>query len=137
GQVRMQHWIDSVGYGNQVIGDSIDWFWLDGPLMIRPYEQVYFIKDLVNEALPFDKAVQRQVKDIALVEATPDYRLHAKTGLTRANPDHIGWYVGWVEHAAGIHAFALNAQVPSLEQRTLRQAITHAILQHENIIPTP
>ncbi|HKB86194.1 MAG TPA: penicillin-binding transpeptidase domain-containing protein, partial [Ignavibacteriaceae bacterium] len=43
GQERMQHFVDTVRYGNCNIGGGIDHFWLDGALQISPIEQVEFL----------------------------------------------------------------------------------------------
>ena len=46
GKDTMQRWIDSLNYGNRIIGKNIDSFWLDNSIKISADEQVGLIKRL-------------------------------------------------------------------------------------------
>ena len=76
----MQKWVAKVGYGNQKIGnkDDIDKFWLEGELRITPNEQIQFLRRLYKNDLPFSERSLSLVKDIIIVEQTPDYTIRAK-----------------------------------------------------------
>ena len=108
GHERMQKWVTKVGYGNQKIGskENIDKFWLEGELRITPQEQIQFLRRLYKNDLPFSKRSQSIVKDIMVVEKTPDYTIRAKTGLSRR--PGIGWYVGYLERDNNPYFFAVN-----------------------------
>ncbi|NJM90678.1 MAG: class D beta-lactamase, partial [Hydrococcus sp. RU_2_2] len=102
GYERMQKWIMQTGYGNQKIGskEDIDKFWLVGELRITPQEQIQFLRRLDKNDLPFSKRSLSIVKDIMIVEKTPEYTLRAKTGWAGfGNKEalQIGWYVGYLE----------------------------------------
>jgi beta-lactamase class D len=77
GHQRMQKFIDQVGYGNRQIGTpaQIDRFWLDGSLQITPKQQIEFLQRLHKNTLPFSQRTLDLVKDIMIVERTPEYTL--------------------------------------------------------------
>ncbi|BAZ13575.1 putative beta-lactamase [Calothrix sp. NIES-4071] len=112
GHERMQDFVTKVGYGNKKIGGEkdIDKFWLEGELRITPQEQIQFISRLYNEDLPFSKRTFSIVKDIMIVEQTPDYTIRAKTGLAQGTPQ-IGWYVGYLEKNKNVYYFAVNIDI--------------------------
>jgi len=55
GLERMRESVRTLNYGNKTIGDSVDSFWLNGPLKISAIEQTRFLANLAQEALPFPK----------------------------------------------------------------------------------
>lgn len=97
GKKQMQHYLDTVQYGNMQIGDQVDQFWLNGTLRISPDEQVGFIKRLYHTELPFNERAQRIVRGMMLREEHPDYRLYYKTGWGQAADTNLLWIVGYVE----------------------------------------
>ncbi len=97
GRERMQHYLDTVKYGNMKIGDSLDRFWLNNTLLISADEQVGFIKRLYHGELPFSERTQRIVKSMMLQKQTDDYRLCYKTGWNNSKAENILWVVGYVE----------------------------------------
>jgi beta-lactamase class D len=113
GYERMVKWITQAGYGNQEIGDKddIDRFWLNGKLQITPEEQIQFLRRLYQNNLPFSERSLSIVKDIMIVEKTPNYTIRAKTGWFGFGDDRkqqIGWYVGYIEKGENIYFFATN-----------------------------
>lgn len=131
GAERLQHWLDTVHYGNAVMGDSIDLFWLQGGLRITPAQQVYFMQHLNEERLPFDAVHQRTVKRILPRDSTATWRLRGKTGWAIRVDEEYGWYVGWVEHAGRTAYFALNIDMKDDQDVRKRQTITRALLIKE------
>lgn len=113
GYQRMQQWVAKAGYGNQNIGraEEIDRFWLEGELRITPQEQIQFLRRFYNNELPFSQRSLSIVKDIMIVEQTPDYTLRGKSGWvgfgTNTTPQ-IGWYVGYLEQADNVYFFSTN-----------------------------
>jgi beta-lactamase class D len=134
GSKRMQHWLDTVGYGNRVMGDSIHLFWLQGGLRITPLEQVHFMQRLHEEELPFDIGHQRTVKRILPGDSTATWKLQGKTGWAIRMDDEYGWYVGWVERGGRTAYFALNIDIRDMADVPKRQQITRALLQKEGWI---
>ncbi|CAJ0788025.1 Beta-lactamase OXA-10 [Ralstonia condita] len=46
------------------------------------------------------------------IEQQGDDGLYAKTGVATEYQPQIGWWVGWVERAGRVYAFALNIDMP-------------------------
>ena len=128
GAERMQHWLDSVHYGNATMGDSIHLFWLSGGLRITPHQQVYFMQQLNEERLPFDVKHQRTVKRILPSDSTATWRIRGKTGWAIREPEEYGWYVGWVERGGRTAYFAINIDMHTMDDARRRQTLTRALL---------
>jgi beta-lactamase class D len=125
GYERMQKYVAQAGYGNQKIGgkEDIDKFWLEGALRITPQEQIQFLRRFYNNDLPFSERSFSMVKEIMVVEKTPDYTIRGKTGLVgfdgRVNPQ-IGWYVGYLERAQNVYFFAINIDIRNKKDTAAR-----------------
>lgn len=116
GHERMQQWVTKVGYGNQKIGgkEDIDKFWLNGQLRITPQAQIQFLRRLHKNELPFSARSISIVKDIAILEKTPEYTLRGKTGwagLGEKSVPQIGWFVGYLEKRKEAYFFATNIDI--------------------------
>jgi beta-lactamase class D len=126
---RMQQFIDRVGYGNQKIGtkEQIDKFWLDTELQITPQQQIQFLRRLYKNELPFSQRNLAIVKDILIVEQTPDYTLRGKTGMldsTYKPTAGIGWYVGYLERGKNVYFFATNLDIRTKKDAAARKELT-------------
>ena len=134
GKEQMQHWLDTVGYGNTLIKTNVDDFWLEEGLTISSYEQIAFLERLYNNTLPFSPRTMAIVKDIMQVDNVP-YTMRAKTGWSmRIENRSVGWYVGWVEKDGKPYFFANNIDMPNNSYGLKRIEITIAILNSEGII---
>jgi len=132
GTEKARQYLVQTGYGNADPSGGEDGYWLDGGLRISAYEQVSFLRRLYRNALPFQVAHQRLVKDVMIVEAGRDWVLRAKTGWE----GRMGWWVGWVERPAGPVFFALNIDTPNrLDDLPKREAIARAVLQSIEALP--
>jgi beta-lactamase class D len=106
----MQHFINTVNYGNQNIDGKIDLFWLKGPLKISPNEQIEFLIKLYSKKLPFSQRNMDIVNNILKYEEGNNYILRAKTGwAARFNP-HVGWFVGYLEKNNNVYFFVTNVE---------------------------
>ncbi|MEZ5198111.1 MAG: class D beta-lactamase [Bacteroidales bacterium] len=135
GEQRMQEWITKSQYGNEEIGGGIDQFWLRGDLRITPQQQIEFLKRLYRNELPFSNKNQETVKRIMIVEETPDYTMHAKTGWALVN--NTGWYIGYVEKEHNVYFFVTCVQGNDFNMEnfgTARIEITRNILIELGII---
>ncbi|MEG4285894.1 class D beta-lactamase [Microcoleus sp. A006_D1] len=129
GHEQMQKWVAKADYGNQNIGkkDDIDKFWLEGELRITPNQQIQFLRRLQNNDLPFSERSISLVKDIMIVEQTPDYTIRAKTGWAgfgEQTKDQIGWYVGYLEQNKTAYFFATNIDIRSTKDGAARIELT-------------
>lgn len=121
-------WLQRLGYGNQIPGNFVDRFWLDGPLQISAIEQAEFIAHLARHELPVARYIQDIVQSIILNEHTDDFTLYGKTGwCTECNPQ-LGWWVGWTVKNKRIFAFALNIDIGSVADLPKRLQLGKSLL---------
>lgn len=142
GEETMQSYINKFSYGNQDISSGLDDFWLDGSIKISAIEQVRFLQKMHKAQLAVSKQSVEQLKEIMLVEKTDNYSFYAKTGTgtiaddinlsvnlsvnlnvdidvkaeSKDKSSKLGWYVGFVENAQGVHYFALNISRASYKE---------------------
>ncbi|WP_158229018.1 class D beta-lactamase [Chitinimonas sp. BJB300] len=120
GPVRMQRYLDSVGYGNRNMGNVIDQFWVNGSLKISAVEQSRFLAKLAKRQLPFSMHALTQTREILQLERTANYTLYGKTGMAANTEPGTGWWVGWVEKENKIYTFALNIDLTDKDDISTR-----------------
>lgn len=137
GLERMARWVSAAGYGNARIGGQVDTFWLEGPLMISPEEQIVFLRRLHRGDLPFSERSMRIVREIMLLEQGPGYAVRGKTGWARRRGRHTGWIVGWVEREGDPRFFALNIEshAGDFPMFQVRRRILRGMLLDLGLIP--
>ena len=140
GAERMQRYLRQFGYGNQSIGGGIDRFWLDGDLRISSDEQVRFLRRMYNGDLGVSERSTAIVKNIILLEDTPEYRLSGKTGTADVTPTReLAWLVGYVEREGTPWFFALNIEGEQVWEQwgspTARLALVRSLLRELGVIP--
>ena len=108
-------YIQAVRYGNQQIparfSDGLPHYWLDGPLLISPDEQIAFLTRLQRGDVPFSRRTQTIVRRIMVQQKAGDTILRGKTGTDgnlAAGVTTLGWYVGYLEKAGRPYIFAAN-----------------------------
>jgi beta-lactamase class D len=137
GRERMQHYIDSVGYGNGDISGPIDLFWLEGSLKISPMEQMAFLVRLYRNDLPFSMRTMEIVRRILPMETGDEFILRGKTGWAVRDSANVGWWVGWVERRDRTCFFAtvLRSDHPREDFGAVRLALTRKILHELQVLP--
>ena len=133
GTAIMQAWIDSLSYGNKIIGDSSEMYWTNNKLKISPDEQLGFLKRLYFDQLPFRKSVQESVRNMMLQEDNSAYRLSYKTATIINESNHtFTWNMGWIEENRHVYFFVNlmknNANDKSPETTSVK--VTKNILTH-------
>ena len=149
GRQNLQHFMDTVKYGNMVIGKSTDSFWVNNALQISADEQVGFLKRLYFEELPFSERSQSIIRSMMLWEDTSNARLYYKTGWgNRTKDTDVLWIVGFLERTEQVkehkesmnktgvrnypYIFALNFDAPhgdtSQDWAALRIKLLHELL---------
>jgi len=111
GLERMRENVSKMKYGNNEIGDTVDTFWLKGPLEISAIEQTQFLARLAKDELPFPKDCQKSIREIVLLEQGENWKLYGKTGWQNAPGKGVGWWVGWVRKGDCLYTFALNMDI--------------------------
>ncbi|EXJ13544.1 Beta-lactamase [Imhoffiella purpurea] len=123
--------IDQAGYGTLSEPFAPTEFWLDGSLRVSAIEQV------VRRTLPFGSHAYDTLRDIMVVEQTPDWTLRAKTGWFARSTPSVGWYVGYVETDDDTWIFAMNLDLKDEADLPLRAALTREVLRAKGIIGDP
>ncbi|MCB0695850.1 MAG: class D beta-lactamase [Chitinophagaceae bacterium] len=142
----MQHYLDTVNYGNKSIGGGIDLFWLNDSLKISADEQVGFVKRLYFNELPFSERTQRIVRSMMIQEQNDAYKLSYKTGWYQDNEKNILWVVGYIERIEHVkehenamnksdirmypYFFALNFEVPRSDESKKWSEVRISILKN-------
>lgn len=137
GPERMQAYVDAFDYGNRQIGSVIDQFWLRGPLEISAFEEARFTSRLALRQLPVKPRTWDIVHRMLLIEQQGDAALYAKTGVATEYQPEIGWWVGWVERAGRVYAFALNIDMPREGDMAKRIPLGKQLMQALAVWPTP
>lgn len=110
GTPAMMRWLDVLEYGDRRVGDSVDSFWLEGPLSISAAEELDFVDRLVRGGLPVSKQSMSLVRSIVPGRTYGRASIRAKTGTCIYDDGRTphAWLVGWVERdGAPIGSFAL------------------------------
>lgn len=115
GPERMRDDLTRFRYGNADLSGGIDRFWLaGGGLRISAEEQVDFLRRFHRGELGVSERSTRLLKEILVLEETPEYRLSGKTGTFEVTPTReTGWLVGYVERTGspgGVSFYALNME---------------------------
>ena len=137
GLERMKYYIEREHYGNEVLTEPVDYFWLNATLKISQFEQINFLKKLYKEELDFSDKAMQLVKYIMLIENKQGYKLRAKTGWgTEEINLNIGWYVGYLEKDNNVYFFATNieSKIPDENFGNARVEITKLILRNLGLL---
>ncbi|PPD26121.1 MAG: class D beta-lactamase [Hyphomicrobium sp.] len=130
---QYREWLDKLEYGNGLVGDAVETFWLDGPLKISAVEQTSFLAALALGQLPISKRSQDLVKDMLRVETRTGRTLYAKSGWCFSTQPQIGWWVGWVEAPDRVDTFALNMDMTRAEDAPRRITAAKSMLAALNV----
>ncbi len=133
GSENMQQGLKRFGYGNQNMSSGDDDFWLNGSLKISANQQVAFLQKLYQNQFSLKTNTLAVVKEVMLVEQTEHYKIYAKTGAGKvadktAEQTMLGWYIGFVENAQGVHYFAFNFNRKSYRQ--MKKSRTQIVTNH-------
>jgi len=134
GRESYERSLSELDYGNAVVGDRVDRFWLDGSLRISAFEQVEFLRRLRQTPSPFSNEQMALLDRIMTIHSGEGYTLRAKSGWTGAG-QHIGWYVGSVHSADDAWLFAMNFDMYEASDASLRQSLTVEALKLLGVLP--
>lgn len=132
GGQEMNYWLHKANYGNADTSGGIDQFWLNGGLRISPEQQINFLRQLHENALPFSQRSMDLVKSIMIEKNSLDYVLRGKTGWGGDDALMVGWYVGYIEQYDKTYYFVNCIQSNNMDHQDFgraRKEITFAILE--------
>ncbi len=155
GPGRMQHYLDTMKYGNMKMEGNIDNFWLNNSLQVSADEEMGLLKRMYFAELPISERTQRIVKTMMLMEQTPGYNVYWKTGTGSVGDKTIYWVVGFAEKIMKVKEpegsmnksdfrnypffFAENFELPTADTSKkwsqVRLDIMHDILKNYEILP--
>ncbi len=135
GTEPMRRLLRELGYGNSEVGDSVDSFWIAGPLMFSVWEEAEFVRRVSLGDLPFGVDHLETLWASMKLDEASAYRLFAKTdwaGMTNRVDPGVGWFVGWVETPEGPRFFATRVVIPQDGPKTdltFRKRLTLELLK--------
>ncbi|MDD2714988.1 MAG: class D beta-lactamase [Candidatus Wallbacteria bacterium] len=130
GPLKMQKYLNGVGYGNCDISGGIDTFWLNSTLKVSAIEQVIFLKRLYRDKLPFEQRSMETVRKIMVQEQEKNLEFSGKTGSAFVNDKWtLGWFVGHLKLKTSDYLFAANISAPDDARGTKAREITCDILK--------
>lgn len=96
---KMQFSLDTIQFGNKLMGGAPGRFYKDGHLKITADEMVGFMKGLYHGELPaFDQRSIRLVQGMLLQETKPNEKLYYRYASLPQNDSTLHWLVGYMEH---------------------------------------
>ena len=108
-------------------------FWVYGRFGVSPKEQILLLEELYRNELPFSRVTMAHVRQMMFVGDSENGRVYGKTGWTRQNGFHIGWWIGYVETETGPLFFATRITKETTKALDnfieCRKSITSQIIQ--------
>ena len=137
GRERYEENFAAEPYGNGLVGDSMQAFWLVGPLAISANEQVAYLNKLRGGLLAFRPEYQAAVREIMILEEESEYILYGKTGWAIPESGDIGWIVGWIERGDAVWVYALNVESagPNFDMGPARREVLNMVLDEMGLRP--
>jgi beta-lactamase class D len=136
GAVRMQSWLDKLGYGNRDMAGRPDAFWLPRAglktIMITPREQARMVCRMIGGGLPVKAESVARVTEVMKLAESDRGTLYGKTGSgLRGGPDgprsdvdfDMGWLVGFVESGGKKYAYACLVLGDGLTGKDARRVV--------------
>jgi beta-lactamase class D len=127
GAAGVRGYVQAFDYGNRDLAsvagvdDAVALSELSPTLAISPAEQAVFLRKVVNRSLPLSAhAYDMTARLLKRDTLTNGWEVHGKTGTAPVrlpdgsadNPQHIGWFVGWVSKGGRTLVFARLLQHP-------------------------
>lgn len=137
GHERMAEWLRRLDYGNATIGSEVDTFWLEGPLLITPREQLEFLERMTSGQLDVSQRSVDILRRVMPGRQAGAATLRAKTGTALRVPGSHAWLVGWVEldnEVTSHFALLLLCEPDSIPSRTMRWELAEQLLRTAQIL---
>lgn len=136
GAAQYRRFLGAAHFGNADVSGPVDQFWLNNHLKITTYQQIDFMRAVVGRTLPGISARSYDaLDDILTIEQTPAYTLRAKTGWSAREGVDVGWWVGSVTRGEDRYVFAMNMDMPKMDQGPKRLEIGRAALRQAGALP--
>ena len=136
GKDTMKFYLDTIKYGNRLMGGAIDTFWLNNTLKVTADEQLGLVKRIYFKQMPapFQAREQEIVRSMMIRETNANYILAYKTGWgVLENGHQLGWIIGWIEENRHVYFFSMNIESPDkkIDMGKVRMDILKGILKEK------
>ena len=134
GANSLSAYLSELNYGNMLVQQNTDTFWMESSLKISPVEQVELLVKLNNNNLPFKDEDMNLVKDSIHIASSDIGDLYGKTGTGRVNKSDVnGWFIGYVTSQDHTYFFATNIQSDCNATGLIASDITLSLLSELDI----
>ena len=130
GDKKYHTYLGKFNYGNQLTGNNITRFWLNGELRVSVRDQIDFLRKIYNEELPIKKEHIKILKTIMLSEEHENYQVWSKTGWSGKD----GWYVGYLVTSDQTWLFANHIEINKKTDLKYRKKLTMAVFEALHIV---
>ena len=132
GMVRLEEFLQELGYGNQDLSGGVQSSWLESSLKISPLEQAALLGMVFSREAEIQPEHVRTLKNALCLQKNGELALYGKTGTGRVDGKDIrGWFAGMLE--AGEEQIVFVSYIQGRDGCTGGQAaeIAERILQEE------
>ena len=134
GESAVQGYLQTMGYGNEIVNTAFSPYWMQGALKISPVEQVELLTALHSNRFDFAPENIDAVKNSICLFSSEGKSLYGKTGTGRVDGQDVnGWFVGYMETADNTYFFAANIQASENATGSKASEISLSILSHMGI----
>ena len=130
---NMQEGLNRLNFGNKLINNHLDTFWIDDTLKIKPKDLAYINLKLGKSELPFSKYSQTTVKKVMIKDKFKGCNIYSKTGWAVEEKIPTGWIAGFIEKGINIYGFALNMDILTMEETVKRKEYLLKMLDYIKI----
>lgn len=125
----IKKYIQTIGYGNQLVEGDCSSYWLNSSLKISPIEQIEMLHKFYYNKFGFSSDNINAVKDAICLYSTEEGTLSGKTGTKEIQGENTsGWFIGYIEKDHHTYFFATNIQSERLASGPLAAELTFSIL---------
>ena len=102
------HYLHKLDYGNANSSGKKP-YWIRGELRVSAMEQLFFLKQLYENELPFALEHQQVIKECMFLEVNSVGAIYGKTGWN----GKVAWWIGWIQMPEGAVFVILNYDTPN------------------------
>src|SRR5262249_13333091 len=113
---RERAWLTKIPYGNARVEGDVQYFWLEGSLLISAEEQAELMRRLWRDELPFSPRNQAIVRDILPAQRGAHGEIRGKTGADGRRR----WFVGHLVRDGKQWVFATRVEWPGAQRFAAR-----------------
>jgi beta-lactamase class D len=133
GLEREKEFVKKMHYGNADTNHGGADFWVDGTLKISADEECEFMRDFMDNKLPFSEKNLATVKNIMTMSDDGTHAFGGKTGSgsdPKTGDRNFNWFVGYAKNGSHRYVFATNVTAKgNIKDRFTAMNISKSILK--------